>query len=134
MSNTLRTILAVLLAVALALVAYPFVFAFITPHLLTLALGKGAFATIVAILFGGWLLLMVADILNTATASLLKDNIVAKILQSVIYVGGFVFCTINMVPRLAFAGFWSVIASIALLVMLTTVYYKGTVSAPWIKA
>lgn len=134
MSNTLRTILAVLLAVALALVAYPFVFAFITPHLLTLALGNGAFATIVAILFGGWLLLMVADILNTATASLLKDNIVAKILQSVIYVGGFVFCTINMVPRLAFADFWSVIASIALLVMLTTVYYKGTVSAPWIKA
>lgn len=134
MSNTIRTILAVILAAALAIVAYPLLFNFITPYLLGLALGKGAFATIVAIIFGGWLLLMVVDMINSAAEYLVRDNIVAKILQTIIYVGGFVLCLIEMIPLLFFVGAWSLIASIALLVMLTSAYYKGAISVPWVRS
>ncbi len=134
MSNTVRTILAVILAGALSLVAYPLLFQFITPYLIGLALGKGAFATIIAIIFGGWLLLMIADMLNEAAEYLVNDNIIAKILQTIIYLGGFIWCLVTMIPTLLFAGMWSIIASAALISMLVSVYYKGAVSVPWIKA
>lgn len=134
MSNTIRTILAVILAAVLSIVAYPLLFDFITPYLLNLALGKGAFATIVAILFGGWLLLMLVDMVNEASEYLVRDNIVAKILQTAIYVGGFVLCMINMIPMLIFVGAWSLVASIALLFMLISAYYKGAISVPWVRA
>jgi hypothetical protein len=134
MSNTVRTILAVILAATLALVAYPLLFEFVTPYLIELAVGKGAFATIVAIIFGGWLLLMVADMLNEASEYLVNDNIIAKILQTGIYLGGFIWCLVTMIPTLIFAGMWSIIASAALISMLVSVYYKGAVSVPWMRA
>lgn len=134
MSNTIRTILAIILAGALSIVAYPLLFDFITPYIIGLALGKGALATIVAVIFGGWLLFMLVDMINELAEYLIRDNIIAKVLHTIIYVGGFVVCLLGMLPFLVFAGSWGIIISIVLLIMLVTVYYKGAVSTPWVKS